>query len=295
MAQSSAELLSCKSSEDLHEGGHVTRVVGAVPRQPGEEMNVLAACLLAIVRSVGVWPAVDDADGLLEFLDMGDGATGGYGHFDPHGALLGGPSIPEFEETREGIHGAAHLHVGGLPELVSDPLDDGQTDRALLREARSALQRFLWVAVPEGLGLLVPHGPGAEVGGLGREWPIAVGVGDRVDATAADFVVIGEPVDPVRGPRARALEVVDPEGLVLHRREFAPGAEDLDLGVLPLELLGPPHVLRVMVGGDTEDDPLKVMLGRCDGGQAPLEPCTSTPHHAHECGLDSRAHDITRS
>lgn len=294
MVKSTAELPACLVGKDLQKRGRVTRVVGAVPRQPSEEMYVLAACLLAIVRSVGVWSAVDDAEGLLEFLHMGDGATGGYGHFDPHGALLGGPPIPEFEETRERIHGAAHLHVGGLPQLVSDPLDDGQTDRALLRETRPALQRFLWVAVPEGLGLLVPHGPGAKVGGVGREWPIAVGVGDRVDATAADFVIIGEPVDPVRGPRARALEVVDPEGLVLHRREFVLGAEDLDLGVFSLELLGPPHVLRVMGRGDAEDDPLEVMLGRCDGGEAPLEPCTSTPHHAHECGLDSRAHDSPR-
>ena len=79
-------MVGCLLSEDLHEGARGPRVVGAVSRQPGEEMEVLAAGLRAIARSVGVRSAVDDADGLLEFLHVGDGSTGGDGH-------LGDPAV----------------------------------------------------------------------------------------------------------------------------------------------------------------------------------------------------------
>ena len=63
--------------------------------------------------------------------------------------------------------------------------------------------------------------------------------------------------------------------------------------MLALKLLGQPHVLGVLRGGQADDYTPKERCRSSDGLKAPVESGTSPPDHAHEDRLNELGHVCT--
>ena len=105
-----------------------------VLKQPGDEMDVLAAGSLGVVRPVGVGPAVDDHDGLGQFDHVRVARCRCHRHLNAHWPALAWPRVAKGLETPQGGERAAHLQVGRLAQLATDPIGDGRPRRAGDRE-----------------------------------------------------------------------------------------------------------------------------------------------------------------
>ena len=126
-----------------------------VAAKPEQQVMILLARRLAVARSVGVRSTVDDRYGLAELLDEAIVHRGCGRHLNTHRAGLARPGRDESLMTLEGAHRAAHLHVGGLGELIANPTHHREPCGPLAREARPAFESLFAVAIPNLVSLLM--------------------------------------------------------------------------------------------------------------------------------------------
>ena len=101
----------------------VLQVVG----EPDHDVSIILARNSGIPRAIGVGSTVRDNGRYWEFTDELVVWCSGDGHLNPHSTRFWKPEIPYRLKRLQRGDAATEVDVGGLGELLRNPLGNGET------------------------------------------------------------------------------------------------------------------------------------------------------------------------